>query len=149
MPKQTTDIIWNWKAVRRSSGESHSGKRNRFWLQAAVMSVAGGFLFLSTVHRVLPCFLWTLTGLLLAGLLFSDRILRGFDRSGAWLARAVGGGLTWGLLTPFFFLVFGFGRLLLMITGRDPLQRKLDPHAPGYWSDHPGSEAPSRYQKQF
>lgn len=113
------------------------------------MITAGGLVFLFSDHRIAPFFLWTLSAILLAGLFFSDRILHGFDRFGVWLARAVGCGLTWGLLTPFFYIVFGFGRLVLMITGRDPLQRKLDPQATSYWSDHPGSETTSRYQKQF
>lgn len=118
-------------------------------MQAVAMATAGGLLFRFTDHRIVPCVLWTLTGILLAGLLFSDRIVHGFDRSGVWLARAVGSGLTWGLLTPFFYLVFGLGRLVLMISGNDPLHRKRDPQATSYWSDHPESETTSRYQKQF
>jgi hypothetical protein len=113
------------------------------------MATVGTLFFLFTDHRFLPLFLWALTGLLLAGLLFSDRILHGFDRFGVWLARAVGCVLTWGLLTPFFFIVFGLGRLIITLTGKDPLQRKLDPQAASYWIDRAVVEAKSRYQKQF
>lgn len=113
------------------------------------MAVLGSFFFLFTDHLMLPCFLWTLTGLLLAGLLFSDRILKGFDRTGAWLARAVGSGLTWLLLTPFFYIVFGLGRLSLVLARKDPLNRKLDPQAISYWTDHPNTQTGPRHQKQF
>lgn len=149
MPKQTNHIIWDWKATQRVSKDCQSKTRIRFWFQAGVMTAVGGLFFRFTDHRIVPYFLWILTALLLAGLLFSDRILHGFDRTGAWLARAVGTGLTWGLLTPFFYIVFGFGRLVLVLSGRDPLQRKRDPQATSYWSDYPEAETTSRYQKQF
>ena len=149
MTKQTTDIIWDWKAASTRAAGGHSTPRTRFWVQAGVMAAVGVGLFHFTDHRIVPCFLWVLTGLLLAGLLFSEPILHGFDRFGVWLARAVGCVLTWGLLTPFFFIVFGLGRFIISLTGKDPLQRKLDPQAASYWTDRAGVETKSRYQKQF
>ncbi len=113
------------------------------------MAAVGGVFLAFTDHRIVPCFILTLAALLLAGLLFSDRILNGFDRTGAWLARAVGNGLTWLLLTPFFYIVFGLGRLTLIIARKDPLNRKLDTQAATYWIDHHGPETLSRYQRQF
>lgn len=146
MSEETTYIVWNWK--KASAGEK-SPVRVRYWVQVSVMTAAGIILFLMTDHIVLPSLLLALAALLLAGLLFSDRIVRGFDQTGVFLARAVGNGLTWLLLAPFFYVVFGTGRLVLRITGKDPLQLKIYPQASSYWTDRAANPAPSSIQRQF
>ena len=93
-------------------------------------------------------FLWSLTTLILAGLFFYDPILQGIDTIGNVFARGIGRGLTWLLLIPCFYIVFGLGRLCLIIVRKDLLKRKWSPQAETYWCDRSNVEAPPRYQEQ-
>ncbi len=112
------------------------------------MMVTGILLFRFGDHRVIPLFLWSSATLTLAGLCFCDRMLQGIDRTGRVLARWVGDGLTWLLLSPCFYIVFGIGRLCLILAREDPLNRKWNPQASTYWSDHGNTKTRPRYQEQ-
>ncbi len=148
MPKQVADIVWNRTPSRHTSGQGAYPHRKRFWLQTAGMTVAGILLFRFGDHRVIPFFLWSLTTLILAGLFFYDPILQGIDTIGNVFARGIGRGLTWLLLIPCFYIVFGLGRLYLIIARKDLLKRKWSPQATTYWCDRSNAKAPPRYQEQ-
>lgn len=48
-----------------------------------------------------------------------------------------------------YYAVFTPIGLLMRLAGRDVLQRKRDPRAVTYWSEHRPADAPARYFKQF
>ncbi|HAS82239.1 MAG TPA: hypothetical protein DCS43_06090 [Verrucomicrobia bacterium] len=148
MPKQAANIIWNWKTSRHTSEQAKSSRRKRRWLQTAGMMVASLLLFRFGDHRVFPMLLWSAAAVALTGLCFSDRILQGIDKTERVLARWLGTGLTWLLLAPFFYTVFGVGRLCLILTRKDRLQRQWDPQAATYWCDHGNTKERPRYQEQ-
>jgi len=113
------------------------------------MVVMGGILYGRFGHCVAAGMVWGLSAGLLFGILFCDKVLRGFDKTGHLLAVAAGTGLTWILLTPAFYILFGLGRLLIKISGKDPMQRTVDPHAKSYWTAPKKITVESRYHKQF
>jgi len=39
--------------------------------------------------------------------------------------------------------------LIFKLTKRDTMRRGLDPKAPSYWEDYPGSDDPASYVRQF
>ena len=63
------------------------------------------------------------------------------------LTRITRVGLTWVLLTPFFFLVCPAARLVLAVRGRDPLQRRFP--APGASCWEARKPAAGRYRRPF
>ena len=71
------------------------------------------------------------------------------ERLGQFLAVVVGTVLAYVLLVPFFFLCFVPGRILLLITGKDPLCRARKTNAPSYWLDKPKRESDDRYERMF
>ncbi len=77
------------------------------------------------------------------------KILAGFDRAGAWLAWAAGNAMTWLLLAPMFYAVFGLGRLGLRLRGRDPLRRRWDSRAVTYWDDRAPISDPEHWSRQY
>lgn len=65
------------------------------------------------------------------------------------VAIAAGKGITFLLLVPFFYLVFVPGRLLLALSGRDPLNRRFPSDEPSYWVKRAPGISPAHYKKQY
>lgn len=148
MSKKISDVVWKWEKAGTESPPAAPSKM-KYWIQFAVMAAVGALLFFWLKHAIGAYVVWGLAALLLAGILFSDPVLQGFERTAAFLAQAVGTGLTWLLLTPFFYLVFWPGRLLQKLTGKDPMRRQLEPDAATYWSDYKKLDIADRYQRQY
>jgi predicted histidine transporter YuiF (NhaC family) len=102
-----------------------------------------------TSHRIMPAILVGLAALVLIGGLALPPLFHAFEKFGAWLARWVSAGLTWGLLVPFFYLVFGFGRLVLVLSRKDPLHIRFPaPDCPTFWIPRPPVRNLAQYRKQ-
>lgn len=100
-------------------------------------------------HLIGPAIVWTLAVLVLVGGWLYAPLFHGFERFGALLARWVSLGVTWVLLTPFFYVAFTFGRLVLLLRGRDPMDRKFpDPERTSFWIPRPPVPGPEQYRKQ-
>ncbi|MBI4382865.1 MAG: sxtJ [Nitrospinae bacterium] len=68
--------------------------------------------------------------------------MRFAEALGAFNAKLILGFVYFTIFTPI--------RVFFLITGKDPLKRKFEPHLETYWEDHvPSGEAPGRYEKQF
>ncbi len=85
---------------------------------------------------------------LLSGLLAPPVFMK-IEQGGRWLGKAAGIGLTWLLLVPMFYLVFFPGRLILMMTGNDPMARKFPTKAPTYWIARKPVGSPDEYKRQY
>lgn len=85
---------------------------------------------------------------LLSGLLAPSLFMK-IEQGGRWLGKAAGIGLTWLLLVPMFYLVFFPGRLILMMTGNDPMARKFPTKAPTYWIARKPVGSPDEYKRQY
>lgn len=71
------------------------------------------------------------------------------DRLAKRFGALVGTALTWILLVPFYYGVFTGGRLVLWVTGKDPLRRRKRPGETSYWVPHRGRPDAQQYEKQF
>ncbi len=147
MSKEIIDVVWPWRA-RENAAAARCPRRGP-WIQFVVMTSVGLLFYFVWEHHIMAYVLWCLAALLLTGLLGAERILRGFERTGHWLAHGIGTGVTWILLVPFFYLVFGLGRFFLRLRGKDPMQRELDPACPTYWRPHQKLDIETRYHRQF
>lgn len=120
----------------------------RIPIQILIMTLAGAVVFFLFNHKIIAGVIWGLACLLLFGFLFSPKVVKGFDRFGAWLGHFVGTALTYILLVPMFYIIFTFGRLVIIILGRDPMQRKWLPDAKTYWVDRTPATA-THFKRQF
>ena len=118
-------------------------------IQAVAMTVVGYIIYRVFDHLIGPAIVWTLAGLVLIGGWFVPAIFHGFEKFGAKLAFWVAGGLTWGLLVPFFYITFTFGRLVLTLKKLDPMDRSFpDLDRTTFWTPRPPVPSMDQYRKQ-
>lgn len=102
-----------------------------------------------TGHVIMPWVIAGLAALILLGGLAIPPIFHAFERFGLLLARWVSTGLTWGLLVPFFYVVFGFGKLLLLVTRQDPLSVRFPaPDHATFWEKRMPVADLNQYRRQ-
>ncbi len=144
---------WTWREIPpvnpAPAAAIGKGKKTSWRLAQLAVMLAAGALFFRLEHSLAGCLVWALAGLLLAGMLGCPKILAGFDRAGAWLAWAAGNAMTWLLLAPMFYAVFGLGRLGWRLRGRDPLRRRWDPRAGTYWDDRAPITDKEHWSRQY
>lgn len=66
-----------------------------------------------------------------------------------YFAFPIGWTISHLLLFLVYFLLLTPVGLLLRLSGRDPLERRLEPGAASYWSKRSAAEEPGRYFRQF
>jgi len=141
---------WPWKALGTPppAGPPMSIKTKAL-IQAPLMALVGYVIYRVWGHVIGPAIVWSLAALVLVGGLFVPPIFRGIERFGMWLAKGISAALTWGLLVPFFYICFTFGRLVLMIQRIDPMDRKFpDPGHKTFWVPRPRVPSMEQYKKQ-
>lgn len=77
---------------------------------------------------------------------------RGFaavDRFAVRFGRLIGQALTWGLLTPLYWLFFAVIGNLARLTGKDPLLRRFETGTGTYWIERGRDSKPKDYSRQF
>lgn len=141
---------WVWQNAgppppARKPGMSRQAKG---LIQLAVMVAFGSWLYFGRHHVVMPSIIAVLAVLTFIGAFLYEPIFHGFEKFGAMLAKGVAVGLTWGLLVPFFYIVFVFGRLVLLLGGNDPMTRKVPTDEKTYWIPRPPVRNMEQYKKQ-
>lgn len=141
---------WEWKAL------GFQLPATKKWpvplkatIQAAVAGLVGWFLYAKWGHVVGPVIIWSIASLLLIGGWIYRPIFHGFEWFGAKLAHWVAGGLTWLLLVPFFYIAFAGGRLILLLSGKDPMDCAFpDAEKQTFWTPRPIVTDMKQYEKQ-
>jgi hypothetical protein len=118
-------------------------------LQAAIMGGIGLVLHRVVGHVVMAWVVWGLAGVVLVSALFIHRVYAAIEAFGRWLGIWAGTGVTYLLLVPFFYLVFVPGRLVLLLLGRDPMQRTFPSPESTCWSPRKTKMDEKHYRKQF
>ena len=146
----TNPAGWDWRAAEAgtASGKEGNWSAGKSVLQIAVLGGGGG-LFVGKGHATPAYVLWGLAALPVLALLGWKGLRKVLGAVERGLARAIGGGLTWLLLTPIFYLVFGLGHLLKALAGRDSMERRPDPKAKTYWKKHDNRNTAARWQKEY
>lgn len=147
MPTNTSSIVWPWRD--KSQGISAPKGKKGPWIQFGVMATVSVLLYFYFEHAIPGLIVGGLSVLLLSGLLFFDRVLLGFEKTGLWLAHVIGVGLTRILLVPFYYIIFGLGHLFLLLRSKDPMRRALERDRDSYWSPHRKLDIEARYHRQF
>lgn len=141
---------WPWRALGAPvARHTPMSPKVKALIQAPLMALVAYLIYRYTGHQIMPMIIAGLAALVLVGGLFIPPLFHAFERFGALLARGVAAGLTWGLLVPFFYLVFGFGRLVLVLTGQDPLKVRFPaPDQTTFWVARPPVTDLNQYRKQ-
>lgn len=141
---------WTWRAVGPTPPvRKPLSIRTKALIQAPLMVAVAYAIHRYTGHVVMPSIIVGLAALILIGGLAIPPLFHAFERFGMLLARGVAAGLTWGLLVPFFYVVFGFGRLVLLVTRQDPLSIKFPaPDLATFWEARPPVKDLESYRRQ-
>ncbi|MFH0907153.1 MAG: hypothetical protein V1929_00115 [bacterium] len=139
---------WVWKA---SGPQPPAPKRMSIAAKTAIqvpLMLLVAFLLYHYGHRVGPAIIVTLAALVFVGGFIYAPLFHGFETFGALLAKWVSSGLTWGLLVPFYYIVFVPARLILALTGNDPMTRGFPTQESTYWIPRPPVRNMEQYRKQ-
>ena len=151
MYNTVSSVVWPWreKLAAPASPKQAAPKASSVLIQAAVMAAIGAGLYFWLKHTAMGLVVWCLAGVVLVSGFFLPPVFRAIERFGQWLGRAVGVLLTWGLLAPFYYIVFFPMHLVQKLSGKDPLQRRLHSSDATYWTPRPPVRNPAQYRKQF
>ena len=138
-----------WYNSRQSPREKRRPGINRILAQSLV-AFAIAALIAFKFQRVIFAGIVAGIGLfmLLCGIFF-PRLHQRIERVINKIAFALGQGLTWLLLAPFYFICFLPGRILLLLAKRDPMKRAWVSSAPTYWAIKRELQSNDRITKQY
>jgi hypothetical protein len=146
---QGTSMVWRWR--EQEAAENHDGRRSagkRPFIQLAVLLTVALLMFFVFHKAWLGCVALGLGSIVFVLAIFCPAAYGGLDRFGRGLGHAVGIGLTWILLVPFFYLCFTAGRIILLMLRRDPMQRSFTSEGT-YWLPYSMNTDPNKYRKQY
>jgi len=141
--------IWNWTAREEDAGPKPGKPRHvRALIQAGIMAVIAFLLYRFAPHPIMGKIVFGLAGTVLISGFFLPSLFDAIERFGQRLGQWVATGLTWGLLTPFYYIVFPVGRFFFSLRGVDPLQREWPTDRPSYWERRRPVRSMGQYRKQ-
>ena len=151
MSNSVYSVVWPWreKMADRPAVKKVENPRKNAAIQAAVMVVIGFLIYRWLGHKTMGMIVWGLATVVLVSGFFIPPVFFAIERFGKWLGKWVGEGLTWGLLTPFYYLCFFPANMMLKLKGKDPLHREFPTNEPTYWIPRKPVKDVSQYRKQF
>ena len=143
--------VWPWREKKAKPAQPACARPSpaKVLGQAGIMALIGCLLYVWLGHRVMGIVVWGLGGIVLVSGFFILPVFAAFERFGQNLGKWVGLILSWGLLTPFYYLCFFPMRVVQKIKGKDPLHRQLHTGEPTYWTPRPPVQDLAQYRKQF
>lgn len=142
------ETVWPWQ-TRKSEGVTvRQVPVGRALFQAGIMA-AILLLFFYLRHGWVVGIVGVLLAADLVGAFFIPPLYFAMEKFGLLLARWVGTGLTYILLVPFFFICFVPARILLKLSGRDPMCRQWEKAKPTYWVDKPAPLDAAHFTRQY
>jgi hypothetical protein len=139
-------VVWPWRESAPAAAEPPSC-RKRATIQFVVMLAVAGLLSLKYKHAAVTVSCVALF-VIVTGL-FLPKVFLAVERAFKLFGHGVGVALTWLLLVPFFLLVFAPGRLILLLTHKDPLTRRFPGEGKTSWQPHRVRANKDHYRKQY
>jgi len=145
--KKASQVIWDWRNKEKGGGHQ---ARPSLAMAGIGLAVGGSVaaLFFVYGHYVMMAVVLAISLGIFCCALFFPKAYHGIQVGLQKFSFVVGQVLTWLLLTPFFYLVFSFGRLVQKIFHRDPMTREWQPDRESYWVDRPEVTDPNQYRRQ-
>jgi hypothetical protein len=91
----------------------------------------------------------TISSLVVIGGLAIPPLYAAIKRFGVFLGKFLGGLVTWVLLLPFFYTCFTIGRLVVVLSKKDPMERTFDASLSTYWTPRKPVPDLDQYRKQY
>jgi len=146
---QSNPPQWTWNALGTPPSEKKPmSMKTKACIQAPIMALVAWALYHFRDHRVVPMIIWSLAGLVLIGGLFIPPLFLAFEKFGRWLGKWVTVILNWVLLVPFYYLCFLPGRIILLIRGKDPMDREFPSNRESFWIPRKQITDMKQYRKQ-
>lgn len=145
---QVSSVVWPWRTPAATSGVNRPSSQWRAVIQSVVIGAVATLMVMVFNHVLFGLFLYILSVVVLISGLFVPSLFKMFERFGQALAHWVGVGLTWLLLTIFFCLCVVPGRLILIVTGKDPMRRRKEVLLESYWIARKPADTAS-YTRQY
>ena len=124
--------------------------KTRATVQFFITAAIAVLLFAVLKHTVPAIIVGTISVIILISGLFFPSVFLKIEKFGKLLGTWVGTGITWLLLVPLFYIVFALGRLILVITKKDPLDRKFPSLAKTCWTEKkPRANPKESYRRLF
>ncbi len=140
-------VVWQW--VEKAAQPGPQKPSMIFSLVTLGIGLGIGALFYAYFKPVMAIIVWVISSCIFLLSRFAPGMYGAIERGFAIISRYIGIVLTWLLLTPFYYVCFGFGRLMQKITGKDPMTRRFDDEADTYWQDKVAELDEERYRRQF
>ncbi|HOW98702.1 MAG TPA: hypothetical protein P5567_05920 [Kiritimatiellia bacterium] len=147
---EVSAVVWPWCRAKASQDPAAAARalRHKALIQAIVTAVVGAALYFLFKHALAAYIVWGIAAFVLVTGFLVQPVFRAMDRLMQRFGIAVGTGLTYLLLVPFFYLVFMPGRLLMNVLGKDPLRLARATASPSCWSVRKPLK-PDHFKKQF
>jgi hypothetical protein len=136
--REVRTVVWPWRERKAPTPADRARARyRRCVIEALIMSAAGTLILVWKHHRVPAIILYSMAGLFLVSGMFISPVYNVLKGMVEFLVRVLTTMVNWILLAPFFYVVFTFGRLMLLLKGKDPLCRKCPTDQKTYWMAQP------------
>lgn len=136
MNKTVSDLTWPWRDLpengTRGAPKPHPAP---ILLPALIGYAVAAALFIYLQRGTAAILVASINTLILLLAVAAPSLHGRFHGFFLKLGRGTGQALAWLLLTPFFYLVMGAGRLILILRGIDPMHRGFQPRRESYWLD--------------
>lgn len=148
MENNASRVIWDWQKNKVSGQHAVKPSLTAAGIGLAVGAVVAA-IFFAYGHLVMMAVVLVISVSIFSCALFFPRAYHAIQVGLQKFSFVVGQVLTWLLLTPFFYLVFSFGRLVQKTFHRDPMTRSWRQDQESYWVERPAVDDKEQYKRQF
>lgn len=148
--RTVAETVWDWRGAAAPVKDDHRRKiLIAASIQVAIMLGVAGF-FLYKKHSIPAYIVAGIAAYVLITALFIEFAYVALDNfMRKKFAFWVGTGLTWLLLTPFFYICFTAGRIAQFFSGKDPMHRKWEKDLKTYWTDRKPVTDKDYFERQY
>ena len=141
---EAAETIWTWQEGRAARAEASASELRIGGVVRAALGFGLGLILVALGTGLMAYVVLALsTAVFVAAIASPKGVYATIDRAFRALGRALGRGMTWALVPPFFYLVFPAFGYLFRRGSRDRLQRFFEPDASTYWEAHEGPKTGS------
>ena len=145
---KVSETIWAWKTTKVVQ-DAYLKRRKNAIIESLIAYVVAIVFELVLDKHAMAIAIFSIASIGLFGGLFMPSFYVGFKRVFIIIARAISIAVTWVLLLPFFYICFTFGRIIIQLQRKDPLQRGFDPAKSSYWSKRRKNTGMRSYRRQY
>jgi hypothetical protein len=147
---EVSAVVWPWcqSPSSPSAGAAARALRRRAVIQALITAIIGAAIYFLLKHKRVGGLVGGVAAFILLSGLLAPSVFHAVDQFMKRFGQAVGTGLTYLLLVPFFYLVFMPGHFIMKVLQKDPLKLKFPSDESTLWSTRKPLK-PDHFKRQF